>query len=79
MSRDPNRDAKKVVKSMKADVLQDSITTAAAAELLGVSPSTLRKWVTDGTAEARTIGGQLRFSRDEVRRLFQRHPGSGKK
>jgi len=76
MTKDPNREAKDVVKSMKADVMRDSMTTAGAAELLGVSPSTLRKWVRDGLAECKVIGGQLRFSREELRRLF-REPRQG--
>jgi excisionase family DNA binding protein len=78
MIKDPNRDAKRVVKSMKDNTLRETVSTGAASKLLGVSPSTLRKWVTDGAAEAKMIGGQLRFSRDEVQRLFQRPPGSAK-
>jgi len=71
MSKDPNRATKDAVKLMKADAMRDSMTTAAAAELLGVSPSTIGKWAREGTAEARMIGGQFRVSGDEVGRLFQ--------
>ena len=71
---DGNSDLKQTIASMKANALRDTMTSAAAAELLGVSPATLRRWVKDGSADAKMIGGQLRFSRSEVQRLFQNRP-----
>lgn len=71
---DGNSDLKQTIVTMKANALRDTMTSAAAAELLGVSPATLRRWVKDGSADAKMIGGQLRFSRDEVQRLLQNPP-----
>ncbi len=46
------------------------VTLSHAAEAVGVSPSTLRRWADDGRIRfARTSGGHRRFPADEVRRL----------
>ena len=46
---------------------------AAAAELLGVSQHTLRRWADAGKVPCRrTVGGQRRFRRSDIQRL-QRH------
>jgi excisionase family DNA binding protein len=71
---DGNSALKKTIVTMKANALRDSMTSVAASELLGVSLATVRRWVKDGSADAKMIGGQLRFSRNEVQRLFQNPP-----
>jgi excisionase family DNA binding protein len=68
-----NEDLKRTIKGMRADAISETVSTAEAASLLGISPQTLRTWVRSGRASARTIGGELRFSRNEVRRLFEEH------
>ncbi len=57
-----------------------AITTAQAAEMLGVSPQTVQKWVDAGHLSAwRTVGGHRRVDEDSVlRMLAQRHdPDAG--
>ena len=50
-----------------------------AAELLGVSPSTLRRWADSGKVPSqRTPGGQRRFSREDLAALLPpAHAGAG--
>jgi len=45
-----------------------------AAELLGISPDTLRRWERNGLIQAeRTPGGQRRYSEDDLSTLLERH------
>ncbi len=47
-----------------------TLTTQEAAELLGVAPSTIKRWADQGLLRvARTVGGHRRFLRGEVERL----------
>jgi excisionase family DNA binding protein len=55
---------------------EPTLTLAAACDALGVSASTLRRWVESGRIKAlRTPGGHRRFPASEIRRLSNR-PGS---
>jgi len=72
---DGDSDLKQTIATMKASALRDTMTSVAAAQLLGVSPATLRRWVKAGSADAKVIGWQLRFNRAEVQRRFQNPPG----
>ena len=55
---------------------EPTLTLAAACDALGVSASTLRRWVESGRISAlRTPGGHRRFPTSEIRRLSNR-PGS---
>ena len=55
---------------------EPTLTLAAACDALGVSASTLRRWVESGRINAlRTPGGHRRFPTSEIRRLSNR-PGS---
>jgi len=47
------------------------ITTPQAADLLGVTPTTVKRWVDDGRLQClRTAGGHRRFDRGEVQRFL---------
>ncbi len=53
-----------------------SITTAQAAELLGVSPQTVQKWVDAGHLSAwRTVGGHRRVDAESVQRMIESRSG----
>jgi PAS domain S-box-containing protein/diguanylate cyclase (GGDEF)-like protein/excisionase family DNA binding protein len=55
-----------------------SVTMRAAADALGVSPSTVRRWADEGRLTAvRTAGGHRRFLVDDVRRLSSTTRDSG--
>jgi len=56
-----------------------SITTAQAAERLGVSPQTIQKWVDAGHLPAwKTMGGHRRLDAEAVERMVvERHTSSG--
>lgn len=55
-----------------------SITTAQAAELLGVSPQTVQKWVDAGHLSAwRTVGGHRRVDAESVQRMIDARSGHG--
>ena len=68
---DQNDEFQRTIDAMRADSPRYTVSTAEAANLLGISASTLRKWVKDGRASGRTIGGKLLFTRDVLRRLFR--------
>ena len=54
----------------------DLITTRAAAKLLGVGTTSIKRWADDGTlACVRTAGGHRRFVRGDVVRLFEAGDG----
>jgi excisionase family DNA binding protein len=54
-----------------------SITTAQAAELLGVSPQTVQKWVDAGHLSAwRTVGGHRRVDAESVQRMIDARSGN---
>ncbi len=51
--------------------MTDSLTTSQVAALFSVAPHTIRRWVQDGLLEpARTVGGHLRFERENVANLL---------
>jgi excisionase family DNA binding protein/PAS domain S-box-containing protein len=55
---------------------EPTVTLGEAAQLLGVSPSTLRRWADSGRLETvRTSGGHRRFARAALRRLGDPSPG----
>ena len=50
--------------------MQQTLTTAQAARLLGVDPATVRRWATEGKITAvRTLGGHRRFTAAEIERV----------
>ena len=58
-------------------VSEELITTTEAARVLGVGPSTVKRWADDGLlACVRTAGGHRRFVSDEVQRFKQQGFGS---
>jgi excisionase family DNA binding protein len=72
-----NDEMRQAIRAMRTEVTHETVSTSEAANLLGISPSTLLKWVREGRASARTISGELRFTKEELRRLFQgRKPGA---
>lgn len=59
-----------------SSVSEDLITTTEAARVLGVGPSTIKRWADDGILSCvRTAGGHRRFIADEVQRF--KHQGYG--
>jgi excisionase family DNA binding protein len=60
------------------ELARPSITTAQAAELLGVSPQTVQKWVDAGHLSAwRTVGGHRRVDAESVQRMLDTRSGHG--
>ena len=56
---------------------EELLTTTEAARLLGVGPSTVKRWADDGLlACVRTAGGHRRFVSDEIERFRQQGYGS---
>jgi molybdopterin-binding protein len=56
---------------MPAQKPRDQLRIGEAAEALGISTDTLRRWIEDGRVEAdRTSGGQRTVTREEVNRLL---------
>lgn len=54
-----------------------AITTAQAAEMLGVSPQTVQKWVDAGHLSAwRTVGGHRRVDEESVQRMLAQRSGA---
>jgi len=57
---------------------KDQLRIGTAAEALGISTDTLRRWIDDGrVAAARTSGGQRTISQEEVNRLLAERRRSG--
>ena len=53
------------------------VTPYEAAQLVGVTTSTLRRWVAAGRLDAiRTPGGHHRYDRDQLARTFGQHPAT---
>ncbi len=63
---------------MAAQKPRDRLRIGAAAEALGISTDTLRRWIEDGRVTAdRTTGGQRTIAQDEVNRLLAERRRSG--
>jgi molybdopterin-binding protein len=63
---------------MPAQKPRDRLRIGDAAEALGISTDTLRRWIQDGRVEAdRTSGGQRTVSREEVNRLLAERRRNG--
>jgi len=63
---------------MTAQIPRDALRIGEAAETLGVSTDTLRRWITDGRVQAqRTSGGQRTIARVEVNRLLAERRRAG--
>ncbi len=63
---------------MSARVPSDAVRIGAAAEIVGVSSDTLRRWIADGRVQSdRTAGGQRTIARTEVNRLLAERRRSG--
>lgn len=63
---------------MAAQKHRDRLRIGEAAEALGISTDTLRRWIADGrVAATRTSGGQRAITREEVNRLLAERRRSG--
>lgn len=63
---------------MKAQEPRDRLRIGAAAEVLGISTDTLRRWIEAGRVAAeRTSGGQRTITREEVNRLLAERRRAG--
>lgn len=63
---------------MAAQKPRDRLRIGEAAEALGISTDTLRRWIEDGRVTAdRTTGGQRTIAQDEVNRLLAERRRSG--
>jgi molybdopterin-binding protein len=63
---------------MTGQMPKDSVRIGEAAESIGVSTDTLRRWVEDGRVQAeRTSGGQRTIARAEVNRLLAERRRAG--
>lgn len=58
------------IRRMPAQIPKDQVRIGEAAEAIGVSTDTVRRWIADGrVASTRTSGGQRTIARSEVQRL----------
>ena len=63
---------------MTSSIPKDSLRIGEAAESLGVSTDTIRRWISEGRIEAeRTQGGQRTITRAEVNRLLAERRRAG--
>jgi molybdopterin-binding protein len=63
---------------MTSSIPKDALRIGEAAESLGVSTDTIRRWITEGRIEAeRTPGGQRTITRTEVNRLLAERRRAG--
>jgi excisionase family DNA binding protein len=65
-------EAQEIARAVVAELRQDDVESRSpnsVAELLDVSPRTVRQWIQDGTIEAFKLGGATRIRMSEVRRL----------
>jgi molybdopterin-binding protein len=63
---------------MSTQIPRDVLRIGAAAEVIGVSADTLRRWIEDGRVQSdRTSGGQRTISRAEVNRLLAERRRAG--
>ena len=63
---------------MTSSIPKDALRVGEAAESLGVSTDTIRRWISEGRVEAeRTQGGQRTITRAEVNRLLAERRRAG--
>ena len=63
---------------MSGSIPKDAIRIGEAAETIGVSTDTLRRWIKDGRVQSeRTTGGQRTIARSEVNRLLAERRRAG--
>ena len=61
--------AREVIAAMRSEDDVESRSPNSAAELLDVSPRTVRQWIQDGTLPSFKLGGATRIRMTEIRRL----------
>ncbi len=73
---DPNDEVRRTIqaelRTRESDTIRNSVGVDEAANLLGISPSTLRRRIKAGDVAVSIIGGRTLISKDELRRLFKR-------
>jgi len=63
---------------MSAPIPRDTVRIGEAAETIGVSTDTLRRWIADGRVQSeRTTGGQRTITRGEINRLLAERRRAG--
>ncbi len=73
--RDPNgelhREIRTEITRRENEAIRDSVDVDAAASLLGISPTTLRRRIKAGSIAVMIVRGKTLISKNELRRLFQ--------